>query len=75
MIHKLKVKSASNRKEEVIDISEARNWDYFDPNALVVVEHQLVRSFDELMQIASTYKSDDRKDSLDVYLMITLTGG
>ncbi len=75
MIKTLRVKSATNRKEEIVDISAARDWDYFDPNALVVVENQLVHSFDELLKIASSYISDAKKDTLDVYLMVTLTGG
>ena len=74
MIEKLKVISACDVGEQIVGIEEARTWNYYDPHALVVVENQLVRCYDELVAIASR---DDLKDreSLEVYLMITCTGG
>jgi len=74
MIRKLVVKSATSKKEEVVDIEDARDWDYYDPHALVVVENQLVRSYQELLDIASS-DSVKGRDILDVHFMVTLTGG
>jgi len=57
-----------------VSIEEAKDWNYYDPHALVVVEGQLVHCYEELIAIASKNDLKDR-ESLEVYLMITCTGG
>ena len=74
MVKKLRITASQDKTEQIIDIEEARNWDFFDPTALVVVENQLVRSYQELLDIASTDKHKD-EEVLDVHFMVTLTGG
>ncbi len=71
---KLRVHSYDNRSGQMMDIEDARSWDYYDPGTLVVVEHQLVRSYGELLEIASRPEVRDR-EFLEVQLMVTLTGG
>ncbi|MBI4333812.1 MAG: hypothetical protein HY673_21330 [Chloroflexi bacterium] len=71
---KLRVYSSRNRSGDIMDMEEAREWDYYDPAALVVVENELVRSYNELLAVASRPGTRD-KELLDVHLMITLTGG
>lgn len=74
MQKKLRLKTFSGKEERIINIEEFKDWDYFDPHALVFVEKQLVNNYDELVELAS---SDDfkQKEILDVYFMITITGG
>ncbi len=74
MVTKLRIKSSQSKTEQLIDIEEARKWDYYEPSSLVVVENQLVRSYQELLDIASR-DGVKEKDVLDVHLMVTLTGG
>ncbi|MBI2934027.1 MAG: hypothetical protein HYY29_00490 [Chloroflexi bacterium] len=71
---KLRVFSYEDKAGRLADIEEARSWDYYDPGTLVVIEHQLVRSYNELLEIASRPDTRDR-EFLDVHLMVTLTGG
>lgn len=74
MAMKLRIKSSQNKTEQIIDIDQAREWDYYEPSSLVVVENQLVRSYQELLEIAAG-DSAKGKDILDVNFMVTLTGG
>lgn len=74
MPKKLRLGAQSGQKESVIDIEEARGWDYDDLTRLVVVEREPVRSYEELLSLAR----EDRfkgKDTLDVFFMMTMTGG
>ena len=71
---RLRVFSSQNKTGQIVDIEEARNWDFYDPAALVVAENQQVRSYEELLEIASRPGVED-KELLDVHLMVTLTGG
>ena len=71
---KLKIISACDQEERVVDIEEAKNWNFFDPTALVVVEKQLIYSYEDLLEIAASDELKD-KETLDVHLMITCTGG
>ncbi|MDP2718543.1 MAG: hypothetical protein U1D67_08080 [Dehalococcoidia bacterium] len=74
MIKKLRIHASGDRTEQVIDIEDARAWNYYDPTALVVVENEMVRSYGELVDIASHARFSG-KDILDVHFMVTLTGG
>jgi hypothetical protein len=74
MPKKLRLGAQSGQRESVIDIEEARDWDYDDLTRLVVVEREPVRSYEELLAMAR----EDRfkgKDILDVFFMMTMTGG
>ena len=71
---KLRVNSACEKQERLLNIEEAKDWNYYDPLALVVIENNLVHSYDELLRIASSDNLKN-KEVLDVYLMITCTGG
>lgn len=73
-MRRLRVHSACEKQERLLDIEEAKDWNYYDPLALVVIEHNLVHSYDELLRIASSDNLKN-KEVLDVYLMITCTGG
>jgi hypothetical protein len=74
MPKKLRLRAFSDKEERIVNIEEFKDWDYFDPHALVFVENQLVHNYNELIELAS---SDDykHKEILDVYFMITITGG
>ncbi|MBM2832811.1 MAG: hypothetical protein HW414_1863 [Dehalococcoidia bacterium] len=74
MATKLRLKGQTGQEEKVVDIAEARNWDYYDLQRLVVVEREMVRSYDELLSLAGSERFKD-KDTLDVFFMITMTGG
>ena len=74
MVKRLKIKSSCDQQEQIVDIEEAKDWDFYDPTALVVVEKHLIYSYEELLELASTDGLKD-KETLDVHFMITCTGG
>lgn len=71
---KLRVHSYESKSGQIVTIDEARSWDYYDPGTLVVAENQLIRSYSELVEVASRRDIRDR-EFLDVHFMTTLTGG
>jgi len=73
-VKKLRVISSYDRSEQLVDIEEAKDWNFFDPTALVVVEKHLIYSYEELLELASSGGLRD-KQILEVHLMITCTGG
>jgi hypothetical protein len=74
MTKKLKVKAASEVQEQIVNIEEAKQWDFGDPHALIVVENYLVRSYGELVELAFGEKLKD-SEIIDIHLMMTCTGG
>ena len=74
MVKRLNIKSSCNQQNQTVKIEEAKDWNFYDPLALVVVENQLIHSYEELLEIASSDAFKD-KESLDVQFMITCTGG
>jgi hypothetical protein len=74
MVRKLRIMSSCDHPGQTVDIEEAKDWNFFDPTALVVVENHLIYSYEELLEIAST-DGLKNKEILDVHLMITCTGG
>lgn len=74
MPKKLRLGAQPGQPESVVDIEEARSWDYDDLTRLVVVEREPVRSYEELLALAREDRFKD-KDTLDVFFMTTMTGG
>ncbi len=74
MSKKLRIKVPFGHTESVVDIEEAELWSYDDATGLVVVENQLVRSYDELIALASRKPYQD-KEILDAYFVASMTGG
>jgi diphthamide biosynthesis methyltransferase len=74
MIKRLRVKAASEKEEQIVNIEEAKNWDFGDPHALVVVECHLIRCYDELLEIAFSDNLKD-KEIIDIDLLMMVTGG
>jgi hypothetical protein len=74
MSKKLRLKDNAGKEESLIDLEEARDWDFADLTRLVVVERELVRSYEELLALAQEDRFKD-KEALEVYFMMTLSGG
>jgi hypothetical protein len=68
------LKGQTGQPNTIIDIEEARDWDFYNLHRLVVVEHEMIRSCDELLALAQEERFKD-KDTLGVFFMITMTGG
>ncbi|EFK07167.1 conserved hypothetical protein [delta proteobacterium NaphS2] len=71
---KLRVKAAIDVEEKIIDLEEAKDWDFGDPHALVVVDRKLARSYEELVDIVSSDRLKD-KEIIEINFMMTCTGG
>ena len=71
---KLRLRAQPGQPESVIGIEEARDWDYDDLTRLVVVEREPVRSYEELQALSREDRFKE-KDALDVFFMMTMTGG
>lgn len=74
MVKNLRLKAFHSKTEQIVNIEEAENWDYNDLTAMVVVENQLVHSYQELLEIASRAAVRD-KEVLDVQRVLALAGG
>lgn len=74
MPKKLLLKDQGGKEGCLVEMEEAREWDFDDLTRLVVVERELVRSYEELLSLAQEERFRD-KDALEVYFMMTMTGG
>ena len=74
MVRKLKIMSSCDHPGQLVDIEEAKDWNFYDPTALVVIENHLIQSYKELLEMASREDLKER-DFLTVHFMITCTGG
>ncbi len=74
MPKKLLLKSQDGKEGSLVEMEEAREWDFDDLTRLVVVERELVRSYEEILSLAQEERFKD-KEALEVYFMMTMTGG
>lgn len=74
MPKKLLLKSQDGKGDCLVEMEEAREWDFDDLTRLVVVERELIRSYEELLSLAQEERFRD-KEALEVYFMMTMTGG
>ena len=66
--------SFGSREIPLVKLEEAKLWDYDDPWNLVVIENQVVRSYEELCAVAAQQRYKD-KEVLDIYFMHFAAGG
>ncbi len=74
MPKKLLLKAQDGKEGSLVEMEEAREWDFDDLTRLVVVERELIRSYEELVSLAQEERFKD-KEPLEVYFMMTMTGG
>jgi hypothetical protein len=74
MAKKLKFSYPGERLERIINLEEARNWDYSNTVTLTIVENHLMQSYDDLLKLASSDEFKD-KEVLELYFLGTIYGG
>lgn len=75
MPKKLRIMARFGQKgESLVDLEEAKEWDYDDPLGRVVVDNELINTYTELCELVARERYRD-KESVNVYFLITLDGG
>ena len=75
MRKRLWIKGSSASKEPLlVELEDAKLWDYNDTSNQVVIENRLVRSYEELCTVASQEDNKD-KEVLEAYFVHFASGG
>jgi hypothetical protein len=75
MAKKLKFNYLGDGVEKIVNLEEARSWDY-SPDSVhhVIIENHLMQSYDELLKLASSNEFKN-KETLDVIFFTIVDGG